>query len=68
MTGGKYFRATNNKTLENIYSEIDKMEKTRIDVAVFNRHTEKFLPYAIASALFLMLELLLRYVVFRKIP
>jgi Ca-activated chloride channel family protein len=68
MTGGKYFRATNNKTLENIYSEIDKMEKTRIDVAIFNRHAEKFLPYALLAGLFLMLELLLRYVVFRKIP
>ncbi|MFA6571839.1 MAG: VWA domain-containing protein [Bacteroidota bacterium] len=68
MTDGKYFRATNNKGLENIYKEIDKLEKTRIDVAVFSRRSEKFLPYAIAACAFFALELLLRYLVLRRIP
>lgn len=67
-TDGKYFRATGNKALENIYNEIDKMEKTRVDVAVWNRRSEEFLPFAIAAGAFLLLELLLRFFVFRNLP
>ena len=68
LTGGKYFRATNNKILKNVYQEIDKLEKTRVDVSIFSRRSEEYLPYAIAASLLLMLEILLRYTVFRKIP
>ncbi len=67
-TNGQYFRATNNKTLEQIYKKIDKLEKTKIDVAYFSKHTEKFLPWAIAAALLLLLEILLRNTVFRSLP
>lgn len=66
-TGGKYFRAANNKALEKIYTEIDKLEKTRIDVAYFSRHTEEFLPWAIAGVLVFMLELILKFTVFRRL-
>ncbi|MFC2129915.1 VWA domain-containing protein [Bacteroidota bacterium] len=68
LTGGKYFRATNNKALRNIYKEIDKMEKTRVDVSIYSRKTEEFLPFAIVAAFAFLLELLLRFLVFRNIP
>ncbi len=68
LTGGKYFRATNNKALSNIYKEIDAMEKTRVDVSIYSRKSEEFLPFAIGAAIAFLLELLLRLFVFRKIP
>jgi Ca-activated chloride channel family protein len=67
-TDGKYFRATGNKALENIYKEIDKLEKTRIDVAVWSRRSEEFLPFAIIAGVLLLLEILLRFFVFRNLP
>ena len=50
LTGGKYFRATNNKGLRQIYQEIDKMEKTRVDVSVYSKKAEEFLPFALIAA------------------
>jgi len=67
-TGGKYFRATGNKALENIYTEIDKMEKTKIDVAHFTRYSEKFFLFALAALILLALEGLLRYTIFKSVP
>jgi Ca-activated chloride channel family protein len=68
VTGGKYFRATNNKSLKKIYDDIDKLEKTKIEVTEFSRHAEEFLPFAIVAAILLLLEIVLRYTVFRSIP
>ncbi len=67
-TGGKYFRATNNRTLAGIYKEIDKMEKSKIDVTTFRKKKEEFLPLALLAALLLILELALRNTYFRSIP
>jgi Ca-activated chloride channel family protein len=67
-TGGLYFRARDNSSLQNIYSEIDKLEKSTIQITSLKRFTEKFLPFAIAAALFLLAELILRYTVFKKYP
>ncbi|MDQ1266056.1 MAG: Ca-activated chloride channel [Bacteroidota bacterium] len=67
-TNGNYFRATGNKSLENIYKEIDKMEKTRIDVAHFTRFSEKFLPFVIIGLVLFGMELLLRYTILKFIP
>jgi Ca-activated chloride channel family protein len=67
-TGGKYFRAKDNEGLANIYSEIDKLEKSRIEVTALKRYTEKFFPFALAAAVLVFLELLLRMTVFRKFP
>jgi len=68
ITGGKYFRATNNQKLKDIYQEIDKMEKTIIDVKKFNEKNEEFMLIAwIALAVFL-LEIALRLIIFRKNP
>jgi Ca-activated chloride channel homolog len=68
ITGGQYFRATSNKKLEEIYKEIDALEKSKIDVQQFNRKSEEFMPFAILGALFLIAAILLRTTVFRNIP
>jgi Ca-activated chloride channel homolog len=67
-TNGKYFRATGNKALENIYKEIDKMEKTKIDVSYFRRFTEEFFPYALAAGIIFFFEIFLGLTVFKKLP
>jgi Ca-activated chloride channel family protein len=67
-TGGLYFRARDNEDLRNIYAEIDKLEKSRIEVTTLKRYTERFFPFAFAAAALLILELILRYTLFRKFP
>lgn len=67
-TGGKYFRATNNKALENIYNEIDQLEKTIIDEMMFHRKSEEFLLFGIAAGIVLFTEIFLIFFVYRKIP
>ena len=67
-TDGKYFRATNSSKLKEIYNEIDKLEKTKIDVTEFHNYTEEFYPWAIAAALILLLDIILRYTLFKKLP
>ena len=61
MADGKYFRATNNKSLENIYSEIDTLEKTKITETEFRQRSEEFFPWALAGLCCLMMEFLLKY-------
>jgi Ca-activated chloride channel family protein len=68
ITGGKYFRATNTKSLEEIYKEIDKMEKSKIDVAYFTKKTEDYLPYTLAGLAFIFMSIFFNYTIFRKIP
>jgi Ca-activated chloride channel homolog len=68
MTNGRYFRATSNTKLQEVYNEIDKLERTKIFVTEFRRYSEEFYPFAIAAALLLLLELMLRYTVLRSIP
>jgi Ca-activated chloride channel homolog len=66
-TGGKYFRATDNDKLQQVYKEIDKLEKSKIDVRQFSRKEEKyFLPALIAFCL-LALEILVRNTIFRNL-
>ncbi|MBS1932793.1 MAG: VWA domain-containing protein [Bacteroidetes bacterium] len=67
-TGGKYFRATDNESLKNIYSEIDKLEKSRVEITALKRYSEEFYPFALAAAMLLFLELMLRFTIFRKFP
>jgi Ca-activated chloride channel family protein len=68
QTGGKYFRATDNKSLQNIYSEIDHMEKSKVEITTFHRYTEKFYPLIFAAMALLLFEILLRLTVFKKFP
>jgi Ca-activated chloride channel homolog len=67
-TGGKYYRATNMSELERIYNEIDRLEKSKIDVSTLRRRSENFHPWLWAALTFLLIELLLRYSIFRTIP
>lgn len=67
LTGGKYFRATSPEELREIYSEIDKMEKTEFEVTEFSRRTEEFLRFGLASAACLLLAFLLKNILFRNI-
>ena len=68
ITGGNYFRATNNDKLKNIYDEIDKLEKSKIDVKEFSRKKEEFLPFALWAAILLLISIFLKNSVFRNIP
>lgn len=68
MTGGQYFRATNNRSLQQIYDEIDQMEKTRIEVTQYRSTTELFYGWALAGLLALLLEWLLAGTILRKLP
>ena len=68
MTGGQYYRATDEESLASIYKEIDKLEKTIISEKSFSNKAERFLPLAIAACILLLLEFVLRYTVFKTIP
>ncbi len=68
MTDGKYFRATSNRKLQQIYGEIDELEKSKIDVTEFKKKNEEFLPWALLALALIALELLLRFTVFRSVP
>ena len=67
-TDGKYFRATSNKNLEKVYKEIDQLEKSKIDVDVFQNKYEEFLPFALIALGIFLLELLLRMSIFKTKP
>ena len=67
-TEGDFYRATNNRELQNIYKEIDKLEKSKLNVKKFSKRYEAYQPFALAAVLILLLEILLRITVFRKLP
>lgn len=66
-TGGRYFRATDNTKLQEIYSEINRMEKTRVSVDSFPVYEDLYTKYAIAALLYLLAELLVKLLV-RRLP
>ncbi|MFS4468904.1 vWA domain-containing protein [Maribacter sp. 2210JD10-5] len=66
VTGGKYFRATNNEKLEEIYDEINKLEKTEIEEFKYYRYEEKFRPWVLLAGALLILEWVLRNTLFRS--
>ncbi len=67
-TGGKYFRATDNKSLDNIYKEIDGLEKSKVEITTFHRFSEKFYPLIFIAMGLLLVEIILRYTLFKKFP
>ncbi|HBG25316.1 MAG: aerotolerance regulator BatA [Bacteroidetes bacterium GWF2_41_61] len=67
-TGGKYFRATDNTKMLEIYSEINKMETSRTVVDSFPIYKELFMNYALIALAALLLELLLRVFVLKRLP
>ncbi len=66
LTGGKYFRATNNKKLEAIYDEINKLEKTEIEEFKYHKYEEKFRPWVLLALGLLVIEWILRNTIFRS--
>jgi len=68
MTNGKYYRATGNQKLHEIYGEIDKLEKSKIEVKKYSKKQEKFLIFAVLAAISLLLEILLKNTVLKNIP
>src|SRR3989344_992182 len=68
LTGGKYFRATDNDKLKEVYKEIDRLEKTIFEEKNFTNKSEHFLPFAITAAILLLLEFLLKNTLLKSIP
>ncbi len=68
MTGGKYFRATDERMLNDVFEEIDQLEKTVLDVDRFTLTDENFMPWILTALCALGLALLMRYTVLRRIP
>ena len=67
-TGGKYFRATNNTRLGEIYKEIDGLEKTKIESTTYISKKELFYPWVMGAAILLFLEILFSQIYLRKLP
>ena len=65
-TGGKYFRATNNQKLKEIYTEINKLEKTDVEEFKFYNYEEKYRSLVLFAGFLLLIELILRYTIFRS--
>lgn len=68
MTGGKYYRATDNAVLQEIFTEIDTLEKSDIDVRNFTHTEDMYLPWALAALGLLLLQLILRQTWLRTVP
>lgn len=68
MTEGKYFRATDNKALQEIYDEINKMEKSKVLVTNIETYDELFLDWVLYALLLLVVEFLLRTVILNRLP
>jgi Ca-activated chloride channel family protein len=66
-TGGRYFRATDNDKLVQVYNEIDKLEKSKIDVKQFTRKQEKYLIPALIAFCLIALEVFARNIVLRRL-
>lgn len=67
-TNGNYFRATSNSKLEQVYKDIDKLEKTKLNVKEFSKREEAFALFGIIAFLSILLELVLRNTILKKIP
>ena len=68
ITDGMYFRATDNKKLASIYEEIDKLEKTKIEVQEYTKRSEEYLPFALLAGILLLVEILIRNTLLRNLP
>jgi Ca-activated chloride channel family protein len=67
QTGGNYYRATGNNSLKAIYTQIDKLEKTKVEISSYKHYAELFFPFALLACACIFLEMLLRWTVFRTI-
>lgn len=67
-TGGKYFYATDKEALANVYNDINRLEKSDIQIVTHNNFVNKYLPFVIIGFLFLFIEMILKYTLFRRFP
>ncbi len=67
-TNGEFYRATNNNKLREVYQQIDKLEKTKMNVKEYSKRYEAFAPFALAACLLLLIELLLRETWLKTVP
>lgn len=65
-TGGKYFRATNNRSLNAIYDEINKLEKTKIEEFKYTNYEEKFRYFVLLAGILILFEMLLRFTIYKS--
>jgi Ca-activated chloride channel family protein len=68
QTGGAYFRAMDKEGLQQIYQQIDRLEKSKVEILSKEKREEKFIPFVIAALFFLALEIILRYLLLRTFP
>ncbi|WP_300604715.1 VWA domain-containing protein [Niabella sp.] len=68
QTGGQYYHAVDKTSLQAIYNQIDKLEKTKVEIIRYKQTEEMFLPLALAALAFLLIEVLLRYTWFKRFP
>ncbi|MCD8210005.1 MAG: VWA domain-containing protein [Prevotella sp.] len=68
IADGKFYHAENNSELRNVYKDIDQLEKTRMETKKFTKRYEAFQMFALAAAILMLLEILLRITLFRRIP
>lgn len=68
QTGGRYFRATDNTKLAEIYAEINRLEKTKVEIENFVKYSEVYHPWLLLALALLLLEILSRYIFLRQIP
>ncbi len=67
-TGGQYFHATDENALQKVYESINGLEKSKIQVTTYHHYTDEYLPWIMAALALLVLEIILRYTVFKKFP
>ena len=68
QTGGRYFRATDNTKLAEIYAEINRLEKTKVEIENFVKYSEVYHPWLLLALALLLLEILCRYIFLRQLP
>lgn len=67
-TGGAYFQATNNNALAEVYNRINQLEKSKIEISTFNRYNSLYLPWLLLGMAFLVLEIIVKYLIYKKFP
>ena len=67
-TGGRYFRAKDKDALKNIYQQIDQLEKSKVEITAFKKYEELYLVFVLAALGFLLIEMILRYTIFKRFP
>jgi len=68
ITDGQYFRATSNRTLQDIYDKIDKLEKSKVEITSYKNASELYYPWLFGGIIFILFELVLSKTVLRKLP